>query len=166
MGALADPRAGPRRPRDVRVRRRARRHGPSRVRVVRLTDGPRFAARTGRGVLFALARGASSAASATFTVDADQDALAAYASAESTTGTWIRDAVLIPPDPPSGDAEEFSAGALELAGAMAAMSRVAVSGAAGRGRRVRVAARGRPGRGRGNLGGAVAAAGPRRAERH
>ena len=30
----------------------------------------------------ALARGASSAASATFTVDADQDALAAYASAE------------------------------------------------------------------------------------
>ena len=87
------------------------------------TDHDSASAYAGRGVLFALARGASSAASATFTVDADQDALAAYASAESTTGTWIRDAVLIPPDPPSGDAEEFSAGALALAGATAAMSR-------------------------------------------
>ena len=90
------------------------------------TDHDSASAYAGRGVLFALARGASSAASATFTVDADQDALAAYASAESTTGTWIRDAVLIPPDPPSSDAEEFSAGALALAGATAAMSRVAV----------------------------------------
>ena len=97
------------------------------------TDHDSASAYAGRGVLFALARGASSAASATFTVDADQDALAAYASAESTTGTWIRDAVLIPPDPPSGDAEEFSAGALALAGATAAMSRVSVSGAAGLG---------------------------------